>query len=208
MEDHAMTVQIPPGFGHAVHHFTYAGATEECSFGYGFSHAGFVAPNAPEDIAAVLHVALRDAGTPGLYSVTQMATGDKYTHTSVTLGGTPQTVGEFSTIITGTGGPTTSRAQQWEALTIKKVTGKGGRKFRGRMQPPGMNLSNTVILRDGTVLPVSLPDFQAQWSAWFGILAGLNLPMVLLHSDETIPPTPVLRLEVKSQAGLQRRRVF
>jgi hypothetical protein len=203
-----MPMIIPDGFAHVVHHFQFGTSTEECSFGYGVDHGGFPAPTAPEDIADELHGLLHLNVTDALFTPTRMNIGDKLLRTSVSMGGSPPAVGEKVLTVTGTSGTQAVAAAHWSAITVQKVTGKGGRKYRGRICVPAVGMSEDMFNTNGVMPDAVVTDQQSRWTAFFTALNGLALPMVLLHSDPAIAPTPITSLKVKPQVGLQRRRVF
>jgi len=87
------------------------------------------------------------------------------------------------------------------ALLIKKVTGLGGRKGRGRMFLPVFNFGGDNFLANGNLGGGVKTTMD---TALAGLLADFD--WVLLHSDST-PPTPITALVCDPKLATQRRRM-
>lgn len=90
------------------------------------------------------------------------------------------------------------------ATLVKKSTALGGRKGRGRMYIPGTPESVDAVggsLDSGFVTAVNtcLNDFLDN-------MAGVSVPLVLLHGDNTTP-TPLVSFACQSLVATQRRRI-
>lgn len=91
------------------------------------------------------------------------------------------------------------------AMLIQKRTALGGRKNRGRNFWPFM-LSQDDVTEFGALSSVARADSQDAADAFLGALATNSVPMVLFHSDESVP-TLVTALVVEGRAATQRRRL-
>lgn len=90
------------------------------------------------------------------------------------------------------------------SVLIRKGTDQGGRHGRGRMYLPGMQETWTteagVLESSGLAAVVS---FAAQF---LDELDAVEMPMRLLHVDETLDPAIVLTLSPQTVLATQRRR--
>lgn len=91
------------------------------------------------------------------------------------------------------------------ALLIRKETGLAGRRNRGRMFVP--QPGNNNVGEDGLVNPTPLATYQTAADAFLADLETNLVPMVLLHEDSGIAPTPVSALVVSNVVATQRRRL-
>lgn len=91
------------------------------------------------------------------------------------------------------------------ALLIRKETGLAGRRNRGRMFLP--QPGNNNVGEDGLVNATPLATYQAAADAFLADLATNLVPMVILHEDSGIAPTPVSALVVSNVVATQRRRL-
>jgi hypothetical protein len=97
------------------------------------------------------------------------------------------------------------------ALLVRKNTGLGGRKNRGRFFLPGM-VSEEGVNNVGIIDTADRTAYQGGADAFLAALGtgDLILPMVILHNDygdDTPDPTPVTSLTVDSTISTQRRRL-
>lgn len=99
------------------------------------------------------------------------------------------------------------------ALLIRKNTGVGGRRSRGRLFVPGA-LSEGNVSNVGIITPFTLGEHQDRAGDWLAELASAVVapatPMFLLHStgiSATIDPTEVTSLTVDGVISTQRRRL-
>lgn len=103
------------------------------------------------------------------------------------------------------------------ALLVRKKTGLGGRRNRGRSFLPGV-IDETQVNYLGQLVTASRDAFQIDADQWIDALAGDDLgtspmtPMVILHSPDPVTgavlaPTPVTTLEVDDMVATQRRRL-
>ncbi len=91
------------------------------------------------------------------------------------------------------------------AALVKKVTAGGGRQQRGRMFLPIVGEANTDS--GGMLSTASRNAWQTAVTGWLNDLALRNVPMVLLHNQVEIVPTPVTALVVDPRVATQRRRL-
>lgn len=90
-------------------------------------------------------------------------------------------------------------------LLVKKVTGMGGRKGRGRMYLPGVSEASTDVagVLDETYrgqVETDLADFKTD-------LAIINAFPVLLHTLEADSPNNITSFIVETSVATQRRRL-
>lgn len=91
------------------------------------------------------------------------------------------------------------------ALLIQKITGRAGRKNRGRMYIPANDES---ILNDAGVYgSTETAGFQTKADSFLAALDTAGYPMVLLHTSVADAPTDVVSLVVQSKVATQRRRL-
>lgn len=110
------------------------------------------------------------------------------------------------------GGDTNGKLPQNCAVLIRKNSGQGGRRSRGRIFIP-LLAGETVVSNVGQISPAALASYQTQATEFFDSLAlePGPTPMVILHSSGGIslagPPTPVTSVSVDSTIATQRRRL-
>lgn len=192
-----MPLQIPDGSAYVVHRFQQTGSTREMLVTYGVS----VDAGASVTVANALFAEFNTNWNTSLHT--------SYTHLGVIMrygvaSGDPIPVLSTSTAVAGTAG--TDRLPPNNALLIRKQTGVGGRRNRGRMYLPGIVAESGV---DSTGTISGLAGLQTIASAWLGdivAVAGIT-QMVLLHSVGASTPTNVNELVVDGVVATQRRRL-
>ena len=106
-----------------------------------------------------------------------------------------------------TGGDTDAPVPQNTSVLVKKVTGLGGRRNRGRMYIPGisvLDVGNTGIINSTPL---------ASWgTAVNNFLLGLESGSfmdnaVIFHSTAPLTPTEIVDLDVDPRVATQRRRL-
>lgn len=120
----------------------------------------------------------------------------------------PPIIGEFLPNIVGTASSTNTPPQNCSVL-FKKTTGFGGRKFRGRLYLPPINLSEASVNNVGMLTSGYISDAQAamdRWTTNTGALVDGFDGECLLHSGSEDPTQPV-DVFIESQIGTQRRRL-
>lgn len=94
------------------------------------------------------------------------------------------------------------------ALLVRKLSTAGGRANKGRLYMPGM-LGEAIVNNVGTVEPSALAGLQTAFSN-FGTdllaVAGID-DLLILHSDNTLPPTVITNFQPQSRIATQRRRL-
>jgi hypothetical protein len=90
------------------------------------------------------------------------------------------------------------------AYLVKKNTGVGGRKNRGRMYVPGC--VETKVDSAGIVTPTFQATLQGNFTDWQEAAAVANFTMQILHNS-VVDPTVVTSLFVESTVATQRRRL-
>lgn len=185
---------IPVGYGHVTHFFTGSGLPNGAAVTYGVQLTGsdFI-----ETRAASLHSAWEDSFlTLQMSSVTLAATRLKYG---------PAVSGQsYDHVEALPGTQSGQQAPPNTAMLVKKITGLGGRKNRGRFYIPG--ISDDAVSSNGTILPGSLVLWQAEATTFLADLDTRGLPMYLLHNSSS-DPTEVSSLGVDGIAATQRRRL-
>lgn len=97
------------------------------------------------------------------------------------------------------------------AALVKKRTGLGGRKNRGRVYIPNV-LNEAEVSDTGVITGSTVVNFQTYADQWFvnvtGTVGGLYpaTPMVILHRDGSAP-TAVTQLVMDPVLATQRRRL-
>lgn len=116
---------------------------------------------------------------------------------------------------TGVGLETAAIAPSNVALLIKKATGTGGRRGRGRMYIPWI-VQDAAVDEVGMIAGGSLPAYQGDATDFHADLAAGTTgtwatPMVLLHDSSGAGPEPgpstVTGLTVDGMVANQRRRL-
>jgi hypothetical protein len=93
------------------------------------------------------------------------------------------------------------------AMLVKKVSGQGGRRNRGRMYVPG--ISQLTIDHVGGIAPATLATYDtAVNNLLLGIESGSFMDrLVIFHSIAPLTPTIVEDLQVDPRIATQRRRL-
>lgn len=108
------------------------------------------------------------------------------------------TVGSAGSLGTGTVTPQV-------ALLVRKNTGQGGRQGRGRMYVPG--LVETDVEPGGEVQGPDVQAWQDAMDAFYTQLVADDIPPLLLHSTDTVPPYAITSFTVDALTATQRRRL-
>lgn len=91
------------------------------------------------------------------------------------------------------------------AALVRKSTGLGGRKHRGRMFLPFLGESDMDT--GGFVSSSFLSGLQGAVDDFYNQLVSDDIPMSLLHADSLTSPDAVAALTVEAQIATQRRRL-
>lgn len=92
-------------------------------------------------------------------------------------------------------------------LLVRKGTAFGGRHGSGRYFLPG--LPEAQVSGAGIVSELMMGDYRSQQTAFLSALSLRNVPMFLLHADDTgeLGPLEVTSLAPQSRVATQRRRL-
>lgn len=93
------------------------------------------------------------------------------------------------------------------AILIQKRTAAGGRRNRGRLFVPPIQIAEAAIDAAGNLDSTARNSVQGVWNSFFEDCAGLNLPWVLCHSEPPFTPTPITSLNTQTLMATQRRRM-
>jgi hypothetical protein len=91
------------------------------------------------------------------------------------------------------------------AVLIRKHTGSGGRKGRGRLYHPGV-FTGLLNADADTIAPASVTALANGFQAFFDDLQTAGYTPVLLHGDATTP-TVITSVSCESVVATQRRRI-
>lgn len=195
MEGDAMPLFIPAGYYEVAYEMSLQGSTHTsvCTQGLQYTGADF-----PTDVPAVATAWADNMMNPmaDVWSFTgcrvRDASGTVFDEPQSTQGATAHT-------------PTTPNV----TFLLKKVTGLGGRKNRGRMYYPGC--SEQDVDGVGTVIGSKITEINGQIGGWIGALALANFSPVILHNvtatDPTPAPTLMSTMFTETLAATQRRRM-
>lgn len=87
---------------------------------------------------------------------------------------------------------------------FKKASGLSGRHNRGRLYLPGVPEQWTSA--SGLIDTAQVANASAFANGFLGQLLADDIPMVILHTDGALAPTPVSALDASSRVATQRRR--
>lgn len=185
---------IPVGFCQATWNFSGNGLQHPAAVVCGFDQGSGAAV---EDVASSLYNLM------GITILTKLTNDINLDSCVVKFG--PDSTGP-SAEATGsfTGGVSSPGASSQVAYLVRKNTGLGGRRGRGRMYLPGVN--EAAIGSDGVLDSTFLGELQDEVDEFVGSLSLASLPMVVLHDDATAP-TAVTTLVVQPVVATQRRRL-
>lgn len=195
-----MTLQIPDGYGLFSMHFKCTLSTHECivSHGYQNNSAASAVVNLP-----ILRAAWT-ASSARPFETSQMS--NKWSlvqcHVAQNTAGSIYVADDFTVI---NGNQSTEFPPMNTALLCKKVTGIAGRKFRGRMFVPPLNITELGMNEAGIWDATALAAVQVKFSAAEAALISGSVPPVLLH-DSSMIPTPC-HFVLSNKAGTIRTRI-
>lgn len=201
-------LRIPPGFFNAIYKFSIAGDSEEMSWALAFDNADPIAD--PDGLAEAVSVNFSESSG---YSASHWYSQWVHTGVHVVIGNDgPPIVGTYITSVPGTGGSNATLPQNC-SLIVKKTTGFGGRKFRGRFYMPPISLAEADVNNVGMIDSGVAAAIQGYVDAWIsdtlsalGVICGTTA-VFLLHSSASPVPTEVTGIQVENQIATQRRRL-
>jgi hypothetical protein len=121
-----------------------------------------------------------------------------------TVAGEPQ-IGQSTLNYEGTG--SAAGVQVNTAILIRKITGRGGRKQRGRFFYPPVDLEESIVDQAGRITTSEVVSYQSAWDDIHAAAVTNGFPPWLLHSDPADEPTPITGFQVQSLCATQRRRM-
>lgn len=195
-----MGVIIPPGFGQVRLVWETAGLTRPMVVTHGIAAVGLEATDVADDIYTDV------TGAGGIAEAAFMSS--QYTFKGVTvtvMKNLGPFIGEHLADVVGTGSIDSMPPNC--AVLIRKSTGLGGRRGRGRMFVPPYNPAESVVGPSGTIATTPLGLLQTRWGQYLSFLSGASMPMQLLHSQPGFEPVEVTALSVQSRVATQRRRL-
>jgi hypothetical protein len=196
-----MSLIIPPGFAQAALRWSLVDDPEIMISTFGCETSGFAGGALGK--ANQITDAWAAAFTPP-----SLGTGYTFIGTRLSVGqdGGPPAIVEDAASIPGTSG-TTSLPQNC-AVLVKKLSGLGGRRGRGRMFLPGGYLQEGLVANNGMINAAFRGDMQNGMNQF---LAAVG--MFILHSTgpagSPAPPAPtaVTQVVVDTRIATQRRRL-
>lgn len=194
-----MSARIPPGYAEAWYRFTVTGDAEPMFFSMGLDLSAGVTAS-----TAVANTILQ-AGAASLRSLISSATTWDDGYVIFGNDGGDIRVDGTSAAVAGTGGA--SPLPPNCALLVRKQTGLGGRRNRGRFFVPG--IANTGVSNAGVIAPATLTNYQNAALTWYTAVKGLAEveELCVLHDSAPFTPTTIVTLEAQGRLATQRRRL-
>lgn len=193
-----MPIVIPAGFSQAAVEITIPGDAGPALLVFGYEQSPL---SSPDDNAAAVGASITKAN--GLQTV---MTSDCFI-SSVTVrqnDGDPFLKTGFALVgVTGIQALPTSVIQV--CALLKKGTGFAGRSQRGRMYIPGV--PEAQVNAGGFYTSAYFTSLVNTGNEILTELDAQLVPMVLLHSDPALTPSPVTSLAPDAKAATQRRRL-
>lgn len=193
-------MQIPPGFVNLVHEFVRDGDNEPMVISLGFSWDGSTPyQDIVNNAAAAWDTSDMQSTTCNVTALSKVV-------------GKFGTIGEGDLVVESTNGPFVGGSSSEClpsncALLVKKLTGLGGRKNRGRFFYP--DVRRPAVNMNGVIDSTNLATYTSAVSDWFtnlGDVTGLE-DGYLFHSDDNDAPTELVQFAVQSRIATQRRRM-
>lgn len=189
-------MNIPPGFSQVNLKFTGTSVPRGAQLTFGVDNTADA--NTPAALAALVVTAY--AGS------LQAVANDTLGLTGVRVKNGPNDTGPESTIGASVYGAQSASAESPQvALLVNKVTSLGGRANRGRWFLPAVRES--YVDGSGIVDAGGGAAIQTKLNAFLAALVTADIPMVILHNNEELTPTPVTGLSLQNLASSQRRRL-
>lgn len=151
-----------------------------------------------------------DLAMDGAFSAGDLGIGWTYVGVTARLGqdGGDGPIGEALSGTIGAG--FTSTLPTNTAILVRKNTGLGGRRNRGRMFLPPAFAGEGDVSGLGLLSTVRRDAIQAAMNDLYDNLSGLaapHLPPVLFHSEIPTTPTPITSFSVQTLVATQRTRM-
>lgn len=194
-----MSLIIPPGFAQALLKFALAGDPEEMVITHGVATGADVSGNMQG--AITISEAFLTAFPANVISTSYVFKGTKLL---VGQDGGPPAIYDEVRSVPGTAALANLPSNC--AILVKKSTGLGGRRGRGRMFMPPMVLNEGAVDPNGLIDESNRAGINARWDTYLPLV-----DMVLFHDSLGAgiepPPTNVGSLMVDSRIATQRRRM-
>lgn len=201
---------IPEGYGQARISFSLSGDPDPMGFGIGFK-ASVSATQAQG--AAALAALEDDWSSTFISTAASFYQGWTYLGATATFNSSDGGVVhlEHPHVVAGTSIGETPPQNCTEL--VKKLTGSGGRKFRGRAYIPPFNLLENTVNKAGVLDAAVVANQQAGWDTFLAAANGdTAYDVYLLHrsmpKDGIVPPpTLITKFVMEQQIATQRRRL-
>ena len=201
-EEIEMSVIVPEGFSNLTLVMTVAGSLKEMTNSIGILCTDLTPPSLQDQTDNLYDIAVA-SGHPWQAA----AFADEWTFQGVvlttTVDGLP-VVTQHLEPLSGTNSGATQPPNC--AAIIRKVTGSGGRKNRGRLFMPAGFLVETQVDAAGFLDEGVVDGFNTQFASWHAALLSADFLPELFHSDAT-DPTGITAFSAESLIGTQRRRL-
>lgn len=195
-----MGVVIPVGFGQLTIRWSFTGAVRNSvvTIGYDFTTID------PAAHAAIIDPILTAAAGP--CNPSNMIPGWTYRGIVCTEMEDPGPI-SFELLASvagsGTGLPMTPNV----AVLVKKVTGAGGRRNRGRLFVPPIYPGESAVDSAGIIPPSDITVLNTRWNHVRTSMATAGLTWVLFHGSGSLTPTVITQAAADSRVATQRRRL-
>lgn len=195
-----MGVAIPAGYAQCIPEFSLSGTTHLSTFTMGMKGAP---GDSASDIGVAFDAALTAVGS--LVTAAGMILGWTYLGTTTTL------MTETGPLVSVDGAPIAGSAVASAlpincALLVSKITGRGGRKGRGRFYIPPFTVAEGAVNAAGQIDSGDITSLQSKVNVFFAAISGLEPFAVLLHEDGTLPDE-ITAMTVQGTIATQRRRM-
>jgi len=185
---------IPAGFGQVNFRFTGLGLPTGAEVTFGIA---VLSEDDPDEVASAV-VALWAADL-------QERTPTAVTLQSVLVKFGPNDLGPFAEVGaalpgTGSGGHVNPNM----CILCTKQTALGGRANRGRWYYP---VAEDQVGQGGFLNTAEVTEMNTQLASFLAALTAGDIPMVLLHTSESITPTTVIGMSTQGTTATQRRRL-
>lgn len=192
---------IPVGFGVAAFHFAVPNKIDDLVATCGYTYE---TGQDPSGHARTIREDFTAVGSP--FAPGRMNVGTRFLGVSTTeMGPTGPVVGSDMTSVQGTQSSTTTPPINC-AVLVKKNTGRGGRKGRGRMFLPCIMLDQTSVSTLGAITPAAVTSLELELNAALSLCVADEVPLQLLHADGS-SGDGIISFSVASVIATQRRRL-
>jgi hypothetical protein len=195
-----MGVLLPVGYGNATFVFQNAGAPKEYTTSVAYNPSDLD----PTAHAAAIHTAWA-SGTTRPFSASKVSNEYQLLRVDVVeMDDIGPLLGSQPIVVQGTFGSGSMPPNC--CVLMNKNTASGGRKNRGRMYVPPVNILETQVTALGTIPSANQTAITTLFNVAIGDMIAAGLPPVLLHSEPGAP-TPITNIACTSVIATQRRRL-